>query len=489
MAQGLDRRMFLTRGILAAGSLALSSADRLLMGESRIERQGTPKRVIILGAGLAGLSAGYELTQAGHDVVILEARSRPGGRVYTLREQFSDGLYAEMGATRIPENHQWTMKYIYLFDLELDEFRPTDQKDVYHIRGKRFTADHGSNIDWPVELTEEERDLGLTGIRRKYVSPILKLMGDFDLHDWLPPSAVRNYDEMTWTEFLHSRGASPGAVELLTLGHSSGLYNEVSALQMLRVSAQGQKRRQMYKIRGGNDLLPKAFAERLKEKIRFNAPIVRIEQDEKGVRVVAEEARGRQTIPGDFVICTLPFSVLKNVEVVPGFSPQKRLAIEQTWYTSVARIVLQTKSRFWQEEGLSGFAQTDLPVMESWNLGHGLPGTRGILTAYVSGEPARAITHLKEPERIAFALGHMEKLFPGIREQLEISASVCWDEEPWSRGAWAWLKPGHAKSILSSMSQPEGRIHFAGDHTSAWSSWMQGALESGNRAAGVVNAL
>jgi monoamine oxidase len=189
----------------------------------------------------------------------------------------------------------------------------------------------------------------------------------------------------------------------------------------------------------------------------------------------------QQSLEGDYLICTIPFSVLKNIEVSPKFSPEKQQAIERLWYTSIARISLQTKTRFWQEDELSGFAHTDLPIMEAWNLSYNLPGTHGMLVAYSSGESARQITAMKENDRIAFTLEQMEKVFPRIQEQFEVGVSVCWDEEEWSRGAWAWLKPRQVETILPYIASPEGRIHFAGDHTSTWSSWMQGALASGNR--------
>ena len=487
MTSRVNRRRFLKQSLAVAGALVASPVKELTAAASQLKNRSSSKKVIILGAGLGGLSAGYELTQAGHDIDILEARSRPGGRVYTLRKPFAEGLYAETGATRIPENHEWTMKYVKLFNLALDEFRPIDLRDVHYVHGKRIISGHGEEIDWPVELTAEEKAMGLAKMHQKYITPIVKAMGDISAPDWAPSAAIKQYDEMTWIEFLRKQGASPGAIDLLTMGHSAGLYGEVSALQMLRVTAESRKRRQMYKIRGGNDLLPQAFAARLKEKIHYDSPVVKIEQDGQGVRVVFLDSGKQQIVTGDYLICTIPFSVLRRIEVAPSFSHEKQRAIEQLWYTSVARISIQTKTRFWLNEDLSGFARTDLPIMEIWNLTHDIPGTRGILLAYSSGEPARQITGMKESDRISFTLENMEMIFPKTREQFEIGVAVCWDEEEWSRGALAWLKPGHTATVLPYISRPEGRIHFAGDHTSAWSSWMQGALESGNRAAREVN--
>jgi monoamine oxidase len=170
----LNRRKFLTQSFAAGATLALSTLRSFAYNESRAINRGASKKIIIVGAGLAGLSAGYELTQAGYDVTILEARLRPGGRVYTLHKPFAEGVYAETGATRIPENHEWTMKYVKLFDLKLDEFRPIDLRDVHYVHGKRIVAGHGEDVDWPVELTPEEKELGVTGMRQKYITPIVK---------------------------------------------------------------------------------------------------------------------------------------------------------------------------------------------------------------------------------------------------------------------------------------------------------------------------
>ncbi len=135
----MRRRDFLKQTTLAAATLSARSLNTFTFAQRRLERRGTPKKVIIIGAGLAGLSAAYELTQAGHDVTVLEARKRPGGRVHTLRDPFSDGLYAEAGAARIPDHHHFTLKYVELFGLTLDPFEPTSLPSVYHVSGDTGT--------------------------------------------------------------------------------------------------------------------------------------------------------------------------------------------------------------------------------------------------------------------------------------------------------------------------------------------------------------
>ena len=132
----MERREFLKQTIRVTASLPIVSSDLFASSQKRLERKGRSKKIIVIGAGLAGLSAAFELTQAGHDVTILEARSRAGGRVYTLHEPFSDGLYAEAGAGRIHHDHNWTHKYVKLFNLPLAPFRPNKLAEVSFVKGE-----------------------------------------------------------------------------------------------------------------------------------------------------------------------------------------------------------------------------------------------------------------------------------------------------------------------------------------------------------------
>src|SRR6266852_9302386 len=131
-----DRREFLKLGLLAA-SAQLALPRSWSFTTQALSHAASPKKVLVVGAGLAGLVAGYELTQAGHDVIILEAQLRPGGRVQTLREPFSDGLYAEAGAARIPDNHDLTLKYVKLFDLPLEPMYPSQLSALIVDRGSK----------------------------------------------------------------------------------------------------------------------------------------------------------------------------------------------------------------------------------------------------------------------------------------------------------------------------------------------------------------
>jgi monoamine oxidase len=444
-----------------------------------------------MGAGLAGLSAAFELTQAGHDVTILEAQMRPGGRVLTLRQPFSDGLYAEAGATRIPDNHDVTLKFAKLFNLTLDPFSPSELARVVYHHERRFTVQPGEDFNllahFPLDLTLEERELGFDGLWQKYLRPAIEEMGDRHSPDW-PPQSGMKYDQMTVDELMREQGAPPRVVAAINFALDRHREDRrASALWALAGWYNDTGSKQRYKIRGGTDLLPKAFAARLAEKVHYGAPVIKIEHDTRSVRVVFLQAGTHQTIAGDYLICAIPFSVLRDVEISPPFTPEKQRAVAELTFTPAARVFLQFRRRYWLEEGFSGFAETDV-LHSIWNPTFDQPGPRGILLSFLWDSLARHVTAMTEDERINYTLEHMEKIFPGIRQHFEGGVTKSWGDDPWARGCSVYLKPGQVTSLLPYIARHEGRVHFAGTHTvPTLAGWMQGALKSGNRAALEVN--
>src|SRR5262245_57211388 len=189
MSPALTRRRFLQLASQAAAARAILPAAA---AAPPIKPASRPLRVVVVGAGLAGLATALDLVDAGHDVTILEAQMRPGGRVLTFRQPFADGLYAEMGAGRIPNIQDWTLRYVERFGLSLTPFWPESYDEAEVVGGRRAVRASGSPLDlsaFPLTLTETERSLGLDAIAGTIFGPLVGLAGDPRAASW-PPEAL-----------------------------------------------------------------------------------------------------------------------------------------------------------------------------------------------------------------------------------------------------------------------------------------------------------
>ncbi len=418
---------------------------------------------------------------------MLEAQARPGGRVFTARAPFADGLYADMGAARIPRVHDWTLRYVERFKIPLTTFWPASWDEVHLMRGKRLVAPSGERRDlaaYPLSLTERERALGFEGLNDAIYGPLAKLAGDPRAPDW-PPAALRGYDALTPLELARSGGWSPDVAAVMQFGWCE-LDCDYGILEDVHELAHDPHFAERLKMVGGNDQLPRAMAAQLAGRIWYGRKVVAIEQSERGVRVHSAAPLGVETHDAERVVVAAPFVPLRRVEFSPPLSVEKGRAIRELRYDPVARVALQVRSRPWASQGRALFAKTDLPS-EVWDATWNLPGERGIVSVFVKERAALRLMEMSEAERISFAVAHAEKALPGLAAVVEGGFAKDWTGDPWA-GGLAWLGPGQFTTLMPHAASMEGRLHFAGEHTSAWHGWMQGALESGNRAAREVDA-
>jgi monoamine oxidase len=242
----------------------------------------------------------------------------------------------------------------------------------------------------------------------------------------------------------------------------------------------------IHAIEGGFDLLPKAFAKVLRERIRYGAAVEKIIQEPTKVRVVFRQGGVEQTLEADRLICSAPCPTLRKIEFTPELPARKRQILAQIEYTPVTRIFVQTRRRIWAEAGLSGNSPTDLPIqlVSEHPLSRAADqGPRGILEGHIRGAAAAEVGAKSEAAQIALAVDNLDKLHPGFREVAEGGVSVNWAADPWAGGGYAWWRPGQLTEWMPELARVEGRLHFAGEHTSRMGRTMEGALESGNRAA------
>jgi monoamine oxidase len=441
----------------------------------------------VLGGGLAGLAAAYELKRAGHTVTILEARKSAGGRVRTLRN-FADGLYAEAGPLAFPQNHSFTWGYANDFNLPLNISAKPGLDSIAHLRGSRFRIRAGGAADVPFSLKPSERQAGFYAMPSLYLGDYMRDVGNPRRAGW-PPDSLREIDSLTLEQLLQNLGASSGAIDIIEssqlgiLGFGFDSFSALDGVVTEAVASGGI----FYEIMGGNDQLASALKKKVKKQFKKQAVVLRIEQNADSVTVTCDRKGEIQTFTADRVVCALPFSILKDIEVSPPFPEDKQQAIHDLKLTPVTRTFLQFSSRQWERDGYDGFGYTDLSIQNTYSPTLTQPGQRGLLASYTGGQRALDIGAMSERDRQDHVLRRLGDLFSGLSSRYETGTSQIWHEDKWARGAFTYFEPGQITGLLPIAQRAEGRIHFAGEHTSVWHGWMNGALESGNRAADEVN--
>jgi monoamine oxidase len=471
--RGIDRRRFLT----------LSAAAAVPLAAGRCRRTPAPAvDTLVIGAGLAGLRTAELLQQAGQTVIVLEARPFAGGRVRTIRSPLDEELYGEAGAIRVPDMHTRVRAIASRFGLSLIPFESGNGAALLRIGDRSVRLPEGiTSLGGALNVRADERGLSPRALLLKYVGELPAGISDPDL----PLQAYAQWaaiDAETWPAWLQSRGASSAAVTIMTAGGDS---RELSALYVLRQFALLKDVRQYFKIDGGMDQLPLRLAAALASSVRYDAPVVSIGQARDGVVVDFLENRARRTVHGRRLVVAVPFSTLREIEVRPALTAEKARFVAELPYFPATRILLQTRTRFWHAEGLSGTGRSDQPA-ETWDAAYDQPAERGLLAATVGGALGDELAQLTPESAAARGARIVATMFPQAQTTFEKGVAALWAREPYSRGAFAVFHPGQMSAMMPELARADGRVHFAGEHTSPWMGWMEGALESAERAANEV---
>lgn len=486
MTSPMTRRRFLNAVGLAGGSSAVFGAmDALgMMGQpARPRPQWTVAErkasVIVLGAGLSGLTVAYELGKLGYDVEVLEARGRVGGVVHTIRRgttelettgerqvcNFDEGLYLNGATWRIPNSHTPTLGYCKELGVPLQVFVNDNDGAYGYFEGDEYGELSGKRL----RIGEINGDLrGRTDeLFAKVLDPTV-----LDL-----PFTTEDYERLL--AYLIADG--PLSTDRLYTGGPNTEREPAALLTLLRSGVWNRRRSNvsmvapMFQPIGGIDRIPAAFARALGESITLNAEVESVRQNDDGVSVAYRNTQTgeRSQISADYLVSCLPLSVLRGLDV--PLSPDIARAVKSVAYSDTAKIGLQAKRRFWEDDDgiYGGIAATNLPIGTFAYPSHDYLSEKGVLLGFYGSETVEGLGAKSIEERIRFAVDQASKFHPQLATEFETGYAVFWNKIKYSNGGFAT-----GERDVAALSHPDGRIYLGCAALGTLPTWMTGAFEA-----------
>ena len=490
----------------AMTSLGFAS-ESSFKGETQLTGAPPGASIIVLGAGLAGMTAAYELRKAGYKVTILEFQNRSGGRCITLRGgdrftelgggvvkcDFEEGNYFNPGPWRIPSHHYGVLHYCRKFGVEMEPFIQTNDRGYLH------RTNHFDGV--PQRIGDVKTDV------RGYVSELLAKainVGGLDtsvnhedkekLLEGLKGWGVldKDYRYKRSNEVSDYRGFSvlPGGGKMpdaepstpipLNALLDSGMWSDIYSHE-----TPYSHHPTMLQPVGGMDKIAAAFNRECEDMITLNAKVTKIHQDDSGVTVSYVDSNNKsgptKTARADWCICTIPLSVLSQIPI--NVSKPMSEAISAVPYDTGCKVGLEFKRRFWEEDEwiYGGNTYTDMPIQQIAYPSHNLfkKGSGVLLGAYAFTETAYKFNTLTPEERIEVALAYGKHIHPQYTKEFRSGTSVAWHRMPWSLGCHGIWSKNTRDQHYKTLTSIDNRIVLAGEHCSNIPAWQEGAVLSG----------
>lgn len=473
----LTRRAF----VETLGAVGLGVAPRLRAAERA--------DVLVVGAGLAGLYAATLLEEQGFRVTTLEASDRVGGRVRTRN---IGGQLHELGASDIGVMYARVLDMISRLDLERVPSAIRVRPFSYHVRGKFLRAEQWESSDANLTVGDE-RPIPPSRLQSELLGRFNPLRG---LDDWLAPR-FRDHD-VTIAEFLASRGVSEEAIRLIGHTYNGIGMGRTSALQLfrdmtrtrfgieafMRMKAAGQDVPPLSQVRGGIQRLPEAMAANLETEVRLGRAVAAVEHGDARVDVrCLDGSRYR----ADFLVCAAPLIALRHVSFSPALSPAKAAAMSEIQYYAATKFYLRPRTKFWEADGYEASLWTDGPLERVFASTDEDDEVHTLLV-WINGQGSRQIDQYDRETASRFVLDTLARIRPSSKGQLELMDYHSWGRTAFIGGCGHTYSAGQVGRFAESLPTPEGRIHFAGEHTRRREFGMESAMASAERVVGELIA-
>jgi monoamine oxidase len=456
------------------------------------------KRITILGAGIAGLVAAYELERLGHEVEIMEGSPRIGGRIWTHRfGNEKDAPYAELGAMRIPSDHQHTLHYVHKMGLgdKLCKFVTVfeEQNAFMNIEGKIFRMKDAPRIlqQRYQGIFTDTRYSEKTRLFAAWLKTIIDTISPGNLRESLSQD-LRSHlmDELERLDLEPYFSAGGDNIDLQSfIKDNPGFRARCSkALDMFLSDIVVETSHDLLQIKGGMDQLIQSLLESIKAPIKCNQQVVALRVHQDYTEIDWIENGQLHTRRCDYVLCTIPFSVVRKMEL-SGFDERKLNSIQNTIYCPATKVAFHTQQAFWEQQGIRGGASySGEGIRQTYYPSVKFNPNRGsvMLASYTIGDDADRLGNMSESERHAYVKNAVGKVHPELQTPGMVAdvASIAWGNYKWSAGGCTvhWSddmsdESNHTIDYLEA-ARPQNTLFFAGEHCSKYPAWLQGSIES-----------
>jgi monoamine oxidase len=496
-ANALHRRRFI--GDVLKTGVALSAAG-LLHGCRRaadlfpeepavqpLQLKASQPRIAILGAGMAGLNCAYQLKKAGIKASVYEASSRAGGRIYSQKNVLDAGLTTELGGEFIDTEHKDMLKLCHEFGLPLlDTLSKAESallRDTFYIDGRFYT--------------EAEVIAAFQPYQKRIAADIRSLPAvmTFEQHN----EQTVHFDQMSikaYLDVIGMQGFLRKGIEIAYLTEYGLETEEQSAINFLYLfsanTAQGFQvfgtSDERYKIAGGNQQVMHALYNQVKNQVKTGHQLIRIKESVQGYVLYFNTGGSTISVKADIVVCTLPFSVLKEVDLQLPLPEWKQNAIQHLGYGTNSKLFLGFKKRVWRTYQHSAYMFSNDAIQTGWDNSQLQEGTAGGFTVYQGGVKGLELGTGSPDSQAPKFVAQLDKMWPGCaKEYNDVAKRMHWPDHPFTKGSYACYKVGQYTTVRGAEIKPVGNLFFAGEHCSSYfQGFMNGAAETGRMAAEAV---